>query len=151
MNVELAQAALEAAKGSPKNFRMETFFSGLPEEGITKDAPGLPPLCGTTACFAGFASLLHAPQGTWIAPGYSGTQVHVPGQEPVHVEDYAIKALEINPDQAGALFFLANIREVETAVNYLADNPDVGGGTLWDIASGPEDDEGADEDDWIYE
>lgn len=127
MNVELANAALGDAKANPERFSMNSWTSGL--HGYLKKTPETVLPCGTTACYAGFVALRVAPVGASIRDTY----VCIPGQKSVHVEQYAANALEITSEQAGSLFYLGSIGEVEKAVNYLADNPGVEGDTLWDM------------------
>lgn len=134
MNIELAMAALEDAKAHPENFDMDSFFSFLPKGGIVKTGAAIPPLCGTTACYAGFASLRYAPIGAKVVSmEYGIARVVIPGAEPVDVEDYATKALEISDSQAGVLFYLEDIGQVETAVRHLVNHPDASGADLWDL------------------
>lgn len=135
MNVELARQALEAAKANPERFDMASWVSGKVD--MTKDSPEFAPPCGTTACYAGWVAFNAAPVGSVVL----GSYVTVPGApKPVTIQRYAAEALDISPDQADTLFFLSNIREVERAVNYLADNPAVGGDRLWAVSlDGPAD------------
>jgi hypothetical protein len=140
-------AALEDAKANPDHFSMSSWNTGFGRGVIKAEGQTVPP-CGTTACYAGFVALRVAPAGTKIVDAH----VCIPDEKPVHVEIYAEDALEISPAQGGTLFFLADVEEVETALKHLADNPDVSGDYLWEVASGkPEDDDKEeDEDDWIY-
>lgn len=133
MNVQLALDALEDAKAHPENFYMGSFFGGLHSLGrpLVKDRENFVPPCGTTACYAGFVSLRVAPVGSKIA---DACIVHPDGQgNHVHVETYATNALDITAEQAGTLFYLNDIEEVEGAVKYLADNPDTPSLTLWEM------------------
>lgn len=130
MNVELAQAALRDAKAHPDRFDMDLFW-GAPDDFVKDSADMTVPPCGTTGCFAGFASLRVAPVGTRIAMGTLDrtSRIILPGQHELDADDtetYAIKALDITREQAGVLFFLEDIGQVERAVRYLADNPDAG-------------------------
>jgi hypothetical protein len=122
VNIELAAKALELAKANPERFDMHTFSQGWGGRGpLVKDGPDFMPPCGTTACYAGWVSYVAAPAGSEI----QGAYVEGPDGLFQHVEDYAIKALGITEDQANVLFYLKDIEEVEAAVGYLADNPDV--------------------------
>ena len=140
MNVELAQAALRDARANPDRFDMAVFWGAW--EDIIKDSADMTvPPCGTTGCFAGFAALRFAPVGTRIAMGTMdrGSRVVLPGQserEAADTEQYAARALGITRYQAGVLFFLADIGEVERAVNFLADNPAASVESLSDAAGG---------------
>lgn len=127
MNVELAMAALEDAKAHPENFDMDVWFSD--GGGFTKDREDFSPPCGTTACYAGFVALRVAPVGSMVR----ACAIIAPGADGIDVEAYATEALDISPAQAATLFYLDGIEQVEGAVRYLADNPDVPSATLWDM------------------
>jgi hypothetical protein len=116
---------------------MSVFWHGEPS--FTKDSPDMTvPPCGTTGCYAGFVSLRAAPVGTRVrsAYGLNHSRIVLPGQDPsdaMHTEEYATRALGITTEQAGALFFMETIEDVERAVRYLADSPDASCDTLWAI------------------
>lgn len=141
MNVELALAAIEDAKAHPDNFNMDSWHSF---ESVAKGSPGFtPPPCGTTACYAGFVALRVAPVESVIR----AAAIHLPGAEwPEGIDDYAAGHLEITTDQASSLFLLNDLGEVERAVRYLADNPDVSGNTLFEMFSEDYKDESLQED-----
>jgi hypothetical protein len=82
----------------------------------------LPELCRTTACVAGWAAFLAAPQGTRIAVGYN---LRLPSGELRYVQHYAQHALNLDTGQASWLF--AGHRtsdEVVAALRWLPDHPD---------------------------
>ncbi len=140
MNVDLAQAALRDAKANPDRFDMAVFWQA-PEDFVKDSADMTVPPCGTTGCFAGFASLRAAPVGTRVVKATidRSSLIILPGQhadDASDTEEYATRALDITPRQAGWLFFLDSIEQVERAVNYLADNPDASVESLNDAAGG---------------
>lgn len=150
MNVELARSALELAKANPEKFNMFSWVSsGAWGMKTVKEAAEYVPPCGTTACYAGWVAFQAAPVGSVI----QGSYVIEPGKPAQHIEQYAQDALDLNRSQVNCLFYLSGIEEVETAVNYLADNPDVDGDDLWEAAHVDPEDGGSDadfEDAWIY-
>jgi hypothetical protein len=69
--------------------------------------------CGTAGCFAGWAVLLFAPDGTRM----DGDCVTLPDGTPTHVSDYAARLLGLTPSEAGCLFTAWNTMGVlETTV-----------------------------------
>jgi hypothetical protein len=132
MNVQLALEALEDAKAHPGNFDMNLYFS-RGWNGFVKDSDSTEPPCGSTACYAGFVALRAAPVGSKIADGYI---VHPDGKT-AFADHYAADALDITWSQGNAVFNLNDIGEVEDAVRYLADNPDISGSQLWEMFFNP--------------
>ena len=118
MNVELALQGIEDARRDLTRFNMINWVQGNDE--IVKESEDATFPCGTTACYAGHVSLRAAPVGTRLR----GPWLDLPDGTNEHVETYAIEALDITRSQAWSLFYLHDIDQVETAVRYLADNPD---------------------------
>lgn len=130
MNTELAQKALQSAKASPEKFNMRTWFTG-PRGGGNSRAEvtdeRVPP-CGTTACYAGWVAFHHAPLGSKI----EGSNIKPLGADRyTPIELYATEALGITRDQAGTLFYLDTIGEVEKVIDHLTDDPAADGADLW--------------------
>lgn len=119
MNVELAERAIAVARANPEQFDMSEWVNG---SCFRKDSADTMPPCGTTACFAGWVSLLAAPVGSGVVGAY--IYPPDPPRRAVHVGDYARRALKIGSDQGNALFYLKDIDQVEKGVKYLASNPD---------------------------
>ena len=147
MNVELAYAALEAAKAHRDRFAMDTWH-GVPPvwhdvtgwtytycETRIDDDTRVPP-CGTTGCYAGFITFMTAPAGTIIRGGdlYSSTEKLAANHPFDNAERFASKALDITASQAGILFYLEDIGQVERAIRYLAESPNASQGSISEAA-----------------
>lgn len=145
MNVDLANAALKAARLHRDRFDMGSWYS-VPDpgdEGPFIDAPlaeindqNRLPACGTVGCYAGFVVFMTAPAGTVIADGGYLYRSMADAEEAsgpdswqyddkhfAHAAEYARDQLGLTESQGLALFLLSTLEEVERGVSYLADHP----------------------------
>ena len=90
----------------------------IPESPVNPDNP----VCGTTACVAGWAAIFGSPMGTEIRNGGAlyGSDGHYAGT----AQDRAENLLNLDGDQASYLFAAERTRdEVLTALDRLIDDP----------------------------
>jgi hypothetical protein len=146
MNVDLANAALKAARLHRDRFDMGSWY-GTPDP-EDEDAPFIEaplaeindqnrlPACGTVGCYAGFVVFMTAPVGTVIADGghlYRSMEDAEEASGPeawryedkhfAHAAEYAREQLGLTESQGMALFFLNDLEQVERGVSYLAEHP----------------------------
>lgn len=116
MNVELAEQIIGLILMEPERFRMNAFYEGDPyTAGQLRSAWP----CGTTACIAGHAALLTAPDDAVARDGV----LEYPDAPPEAMFSVARRALGISMAMADCLFYHVNDEEAVTALKFLIGNP----------------------------
>lgn len=105
MNVRLLRRIQAAIKDEPRRFDMFSWVrTRLQDFGVAN-----PPPCGTTACIAGFATILsHAKKGKAKLNGEFATTAQACQDASTNYQYEAVKALRITHRQGQRLFFVSN-------------------------------------------
>lgn len=94
MNVELLRRVQKAIREEPKRMNMHTWINTDPHDN--------PPICGTTACIAGWAAILSHQNTDESIHDTASNLVHWD----VHINRTAGVALELDSEQRARLFFI---------------------------------------------
>lgn len=117
-NAELAYKTLDLINANPDHFDMEYWVEGpnLPPAVGLDDLTG--EVCGTTACFAGWAAALAGYKITG-----SGSVYNAAGHQVDNIQLFAANLLGIETEEADDLFYVANDEIAAAVEEYFGPRP----------------------------
>jgi hypothetical protein len=127
MNTALGQRVLTQVRRHPERHDQDS-FNGLLDGRTLAVSTIRRSTCGSTACLAGWATILSAPPGSRIVSDYD--LVHFPSGTSEDIAAYAAKALELDEDQAEAIFYCFENATAIERLQYLVEHPDA---TAYDL------------------
>mgnify|MGYP001601442776 CR=1 FL=1 len=102
MNTKLLREVEKEILAEPRRLRMDSWVERVYGKGET-----MPP-CGTTACIAGFATILHKGMPDYVNKDFKARAWYLLDYAPVNYEGYAMDALQLGSEQAERLFYVSS-------------------------------------------